>query len=391
MLKEEQLELLSRVLQFTDQPFRGLDNPTLSVYLDSGPRWSDPAAVLAAFREQAAKLIETVSHENPQWREQIAREVARSEPALAAFLHSPRRELGLLLLAGEWADLLEVYPLSAAPKNIFHYDYYLHLEPWLALQDLKQAEVIHWLHCQNLSNRLQDTLFVERLGYGALDLQRGNWFSDADVLNFVSNQPGPRYYARYLLRVLGKRFPDALATEIWETLNRYGQTRLTSGSKEIPFAELAREWYQLFGVRFEKEWYFGPYHPARHYLFGGHEWEPGLLRGLLARYFPMLELLGRAGINFWQFFSLLRLEPRYSLKGLQGKEDSFWPWAVASLNGYELSAAQMQQATQEILEHTRRLNLFVTQPTRSLALCEASLDYFRRLEIAGLGATAIGC
>src|SRR5690348_10559363 len=89
MLKEEQLELLSRILKITDQPFRGLDNPTLSVYFDSGPRWSDPAPALVAFREQAAKLIEEVGRENPQWREQVEREVARSEPAIAAFLHSP--------------------------------------------------------------------------------------------------------------------------------------------------------------------------------------------------------------------------------------------------------------------------------------------------------------
>lgn len=389
MLKDERLEMLSKILHLTGQPFQGLEQPVLAIYLDTGPRWSNPASVLADFQVQTAHLIAEVTSHHPEWRELLMAEVARTQSVLESFLRSEERDAGVMLFSAEWGGLLEAFPLSVAPKTQCFYDYYLHLELWLSLTGQKQAEVSRWFQSEAVSDRLRDPDFVERLGYGAMELQRGQWFSNEDVVAFVHPYQGPRSYVRSLLQLLGKRFPDTLAPSIWEAITGYAETRKAQGKPSLPIKELAQEWYQLYGVQFVKDWYFGPACPERQYLAGGHEWQPGPIVEYISRKFPILELFGRAGFTWGQVFHLFWLEPGFSFRGLKGQEDTFWPWLVASLDNFLLSEEQVHQATQEIQEHARQLNLFEGRKRRGLALCEAAIDYFRRLEVAGLGPEAI--
>ncbi len=391
MLKEEPLELLSRITKITDQPFRGLEQSVLVVYFDTGPRWSNPAEAFAQFQKQSQEFLQQLARQHPDWQPQAAREIERAEPLIAAFLRSPQRDAGLLLMAGEWAELLEVSSLPVVPSNQFHYDYYLHLETWLKLMGKPQAEVTHWLQHKAVADRVRDPDFIQRLGYGALDLQRGEWYSAADVVPFAHPPTDPHSYARQLLQLLDKRFPDALAVSIWEAILQYQAVRKLNGAPALNMTELAREWYRLYGVAFVKAWYFGPACPPRHYLLAGsgHECQPGLLRRFLGRQFPFIELLGQAGFRFGQFCRLLLLHPAFSWRGLTGREEVFWPWLVASLNAFALSAEELRKATLEIQGYAERLKLPLTPSQRNLSLCEASIDYFRRLELAGLGPEAI--
>jgi hypothetical protein len=390
MLKEEKLELLSALVRLTEQPFRGLTQPALAIYLDTGPRWSDPAQVLMLYREQAARLASQVALEQPEWYEPLLREVARVEPFLTTFLHSPKRAAGVMIFAAEWADYLEAFPLDLAPKTHFFYDYYLHLEIWLNLTGQKQAEVTYWFQRESVANRQRDPGFIERLGYGALELERGQWLSSQDVASFTQPEYSPRHYARSLLPILGKRFPDELATRMWEVITEYGERCALSGAKPLPFNALAQQWYNQYGIQFVKAWYFGPHCPQRHYMAAGHEWEPGPILSFITRRIPALELLGRAGFDLGRALYLVWVEKRFSWRGLRGKEPLFWPWMIASLEDFALSYEQVQQASREIDEHIRRLDLQILYPQPNLARCAAAIDYFRRLEMAGLGPEAVG-
>jgi hypothetical protein len=188
--------------------------------------------------------------------------------------------------------------------------------------------------------------------------------------------------------MLDKRFPNELAMLIWEALRQYEQERRLSGMVPLPAKELAQEWYRLYGVQFEKAWYFGPHCAERHYLPAAHELEPGPMLSFIFQKMPALRLLGQAGFGFGQTIRLLLTHPVFSWKGLRGREDTFWAWLVAGLSAFELSPEQLQRATGEILAHAQRLN--ARQASHRVILCEAALDYFRRLELAGLGSEAIG-
>ncbi len=380
--KPGQLEFLARLTRLTDQPFRALAQPVLVLYLNSGPRFSNPATFLGEFDNLARNLGKFQLAAQTQ----LSQELEQARAILEKFFYSPAREEGLMLLVAEWAGLAEVLPLTQAPKNQLFYDCYLHLEVWLNLTGQSQAEILGWVRREAVAQRQGDPDFLQKLGYGVLDLQHGDWFSDHDIAAFARPEHNAKYYVRALLKMLGKRFPDALAPLVWAEINCY-QIKQNQGKS---FEEAAQEWYKRDSTQFIKNWYFSPDCPEHHYLAGGHEWEPGTLFKFSCRKFPVLERLGRAGFNFRQIRRQLATDPAFSWRGLRGQERFFWPWLLATLNEFELSSSQLEQITLEIEVHAQKLNLFTAYPAaRNLACCEAAIDYFRRLELAGLGAEAI--
>ncbi len=246
----------------------------------------------------------------------------------------------------------------------------------------------------------QDSSIYSRLGYGVLDFSVGDWLLSDDVFgrsSLVYGQQDDKACVRELLRVLGKRFPTAEAGLIWHEIEDY-RTRLarTFGppGKEIglpAFEWAAHEWYRAYGVSFQKRWHLRA-SIELHYARNADE----RCRGRWIRWVhPHLLHFVEAGFSPGEVLTALRLYARARKRGMlnllrhsdEAELTHLWIAVTAWLMEFDLDESRLAQARLEIAEHTAWLT---QQGGRAVEAVEAALDYFRRLQQAGLGAEAIG-
>lgn len=391
MLKYDQMEIFSKLSFFGGLSFEALPYTLLTMFLSTAPRWSDPGVSRAAFEALVAGFYANSKPQGKPGGNPLPSELKSVETELVHFLHGLERDEGVLIYASENPFFLQLIPLPFSPENRLFYDCSLHLELLCNYLACNKADADHWLKRQAVNNRVKDPEFIQRLGYGAFDVLKGEWAASGDIALFTeSGRTGPRFFVRYLLNILGRRFPDALAVEIWEEITRFGQERCAEGLEPLLREELTREWYRCRRVEFLKEWYFGPHCPERHYLKAGHEWEPGPRFKLLNRLSPEWEILGRAGISLGQVWRVFATYPGYCARNWKTGNYYFWAWFVTQISETDLSPGEIERAALEIESHSASSGFPGIYSKPSQAACAATLDYFRRLEMAGLGPEAIG-
>ncbi len=236
----------------------------------------------------------------------------------------------------------------------------------------------------------------EPLGYLQLDLAVGKWLAWDDVARFTHvghPEQDDKLHVRELLRIFGKRFATAEAELIWQQVEEY-RDRLTQlygpaigAVGKLNFEQAAQEWYTAYGRQFEKAWYLQA--PLDlHFARSGHEYIRGRWLRLLhpdLQYFveggfsagEVLDtlILRRPGGSIWQLWSMNR--PALA---------RFWVKLAAYLMDFPLEIEAIEQALAEITEHAARLGRRKGYPVETAA---AALDYFRRLQMAGLGSEVI--
>ncbi len=390
MLEAKQPDLYSTLGRLTGEPFGELFSPVLSISLGTGPRWSNPEPILLKFKnltgKTRAQLITSVPTETGNFEELLS----QVEETFEIFLHSPQRSEGVIIYASARPRLIEFIPFSITFPEFCFYDRSLHLDLFFPEIDKDQIKITHWVHRERVNQRLIDPLFIQRLGYGSLELQRGNWFSNADIAAFARVVPNSHHYAGLLLLWLDKRFPDLLAEKIWHEITGYARQKGILDQPEPFLKNLAREWFSLYGLKVIKDWYFSPNCPQRHYLQGGHEWEPGPLTGFLLRWEPVLEVFGQAGFDLGKILGIILEHPGYILRNWKSLDLGFWIWFVANLNNLELSPKQINLAFGEI-SYLQASGASLTSGLKTRKeICGTVLDYFKRLDLAGLGPEAIG-
>jgi hypothetical protein len=238
------------------------------------------------------------------------------------------------------------------------------------------------------------------LGYGQMDLQVGEWLTCNDVSAFTyvrHPEQDAKYCVRELLRILGKRFPGAEAGLIWQQVEQYrdhlahlyGPPEGATGRLEFDLA--VTEWYAQYGLKFEKEWHLAaPY--ILHYARVGHERAGGHWLGLLHH---NLVYFGEAGFSAWDALCGLHTVRKFGLlKALvflrsagELEKARYWVEFCAWLTGFIVTEDQVSAALPEITAHAGRLGVQFGYPVHPV---KVTIDYFQRLEFAGLGPQAIG-
>ena len=245
-----------------------------------------------------------------------------------------------------------------------------------------------------------DKAELARLGYGVLDMAVGKWSVANDIAGYSyvrHPEYDEKYYARELLRVLGKRFSNQEAHAMWLQIEKYRDSLVTlygppGGAIGRPvFEQTACEWFSSYGRRFEKAWALQV--PLdRHYAESGRERVHGLWLRLLH---PELRYFIEAGFSSWEVLLALGNQQwggwykvAKRLWGTDRRElTRFWIQLAAYLMEFTLDNAQFEAALVEITEHASRLNRFMGYPVEAAAV---ALDYFRRLQLAGLGSDVVG-
>jgi len=240
-----------------------------------------------------------------------------------------------------------------------------------------------------------DKAEIARLGYGVLDLSVGQWALSDDVAghtNVRHPENDEKYYARELLRVLGKRFSNQEACAMWLQIEKYRESLVTlygppgTAVGRPAFEQTVREWYASYGNQFEKAWYLQI--PLDiHYAQTGRERVWGRWLRIIH---PELRYYIEAGFSSWEV--LVALGNRqwggwYKVaRRLWGHDrmelTKFWIQLGAYLMNFPLDELQFKAVQTEIIEHANRLNRMMGYPVEGAAVV---LDYYRRLQLAGLG------
>lgn len=239
-----------------------------------------------------------------------------------------------------------------------------------------------------------------RLGYGLLDMQVGDWVASNDVATFTHvrhPELDNKYQARRLLEILGKRFATTEAQEMWAAIEQYREDLARRFGPPgqvvglIEFEQAANEWYETYGLLFEKHWYLRApfdlnYARTGREIIGGH-W--------LTRLHPNFKHFTDAGFSPWLILKTLHLAQfdgwfatwRLLRRAEPAMLDYFWLRLAAYFLRFNLTVEQVEIAMREIKNHAK-----VIEATRNapVSLAEAALDYFRRLEFARLGPEVIG-
>lgn len=238
-----------------------------------------------------------------------------------------------------------------------------------------------------------------RLGYGLLDMQVGDWLTSNDVASFTyvrHPEQDNKFHVRELLMLFGKRFPNVEAEAIWREIENYREGLANTFGPpgcavgRVSFEQAARAWYKIDGSRFEKDWCL--HSPTNlNYARTGTERVVGRW---LRQLHPDLGDFIEAGFSFWTIVVTVHspqfegwIKSLWRLKhGSQVVQNLFWVRLAAYLLRFSLNKAQVEQAVIEVAEHANRLQTVRGQPVRT---SEAALDYFRRLELGGLGPEVI--
>ncbi len=234
----------------------------------------------------------------------------------------------------------------------------------------------------------------ERMGILRLDLASGEWQAWNDLANYSFvryPEQDEKYYSRELLRILGKRFSNVEAGVIWQEIEHYRREFVAlygppQGAVGGPsFEQAAGEWYSKYGRGFEKEWFLRI--PLDlHYARAGLERVRGRwLRLLHPDLLPFIE----AGFSPWEVLSALHDPAWGGWFGLlrrwrqadEGELARMWAVLSARLLGFNLDQSGLEQALVEITLYSNRLSRAQAQAVRQV---QATLEYFRRLELAGL-------
>lgn len=240
-----------------------------------------------------------------------------------------------------------------------------------------------------------------RLGYGVLDVAiGGKWFVCDDVVGHTHigyPEQNSKYCVRRLLAILGKRFPTQEASLIWNEIEKYRDYIARtygppdSGGDLIDFEQAAHSWYAQYGQQFEKTWCLRSSFDFHYAHSSGHE----NMEGRWLRWIhPELVYFAEAGFGTFRVLEaltkiypgdpmiLLRVKAQFNRHEL----DLFWVKLAASLMNFKLDEAGLDQALLEIADHATFLEQTYERP---VPLTEATLNYFCRLERAGLDARVI--
>ncbi len=243
-------------------------------------------------------------------------------------------------------------------------------------------------------------VIYSRLGTGVLDLAVGNGWKSDDVAgySFVRHPDQDlKYYSHQLLKILDKHFSAKEAYQIWHAIENY-RARIEAlygppngAEGHLPFAKVAQEWYSLYGPEFEKHWYLTASLDMQYARTTGREivkgrWlrllHPDLISFVESGFLPQNVLSSLKTIKSGSLIAVLKtLFGSNKLKLAQ-----MWVKLAAHLMGFELDGPGLDRALNEITLHAARLSLKVGYP---LGTAEVALDYFRRLELGGLGVEVI--
>ena len=240
------------------------------------------------------------------------------------------------------------------------------------------------------------------LGYGVLDMQVGDWLTSNDVAGFTNVRyphQDNKFHVRELLAILGKRFANAEAEDIWQEIEDYRQAIAvtfgppTASRQLLDFAQAARSWYAAYGPQFEKNWYLQA--TCFDVTFARSQGRENI-KGRWIRWLHRdLALFVQAGFSPWMLLAAIHSSQfggwlkTLDLWRFNDPEQVrlFWVRLTAYLMGFALSVAQVKGAVAEIATHATRLQ---AQHKRPVGTPEAALNYFRRLELGGLGPEVIG-
>jgi hypothetical protein len=240
---------------------------------------------------------------------------------------------------------------------------------------------------------------VALLGYGLLDVQVGNWVASDDVASFTyihHPEQDQRRYARELLLVLDKRFASGEAEIIWQKIENYRENLARiygppdAAIGRVSFEKAARQWYAEYGLQFEKMWYLTA--PLDlHLIRAGREQITGRWLHWLH---PDFAYFIEAGLS-WRTILKAIHESQFggwvaTLRMLRQHDDTakkaFWMRLGAYMANFDLTAGQGRQAILEIEIHQAWMQ---TTQNRTVNSAEATIDYFRRLELGRLGSQVI--
>ena len=250
-----------------------------------------------------------------------------------------------------------------------------------------------------------DPAVVARLGMGILDFAQGDYVGMKDVGRFsFVNCPhaDPRYAARKLLDILGKRLPNKEAWAMWDEIERY-RKHVSADNHTLPFAAAAREWYRLYGRNFEKAWWLNAPLERRYFRTGREDSACGRMIVLFGVALPQLRPLIGAGFTSDQigaFITKHKAETWRLLvlrRGQQAEFEHFMITMIAVLAGFYIADDQRAAVEAEIDAHRERMaqpqphtytgtDYVLQKNAPHITRLDAALDYFKRLEMAGLDA-----
>ncbi len=239
----------------------------------------------------------------------------------------------------------------------------------------------------------------DRLGYGVEDLAVGDWFKCNDIASHsyvLHPDQDIKFYTRELLRILGRRFAAKLALQMWGEIKQYMEQVTTlygpPGKAEgrPGFDQMAREWYAEHGQQYVKNWYLNV--PLDiHYARTGQEKVRGRWVRLLH---PELVVFCEAGFPpalIWEALNLVEkggwpAAAKILLAAEPQPVARLWVKMAACLLNFPLDEIGLENALAEITYHSYRLGRLKGYP---VGAAEVAVDYFRRLELGGLGPEAI--
>jgi|GEM_PF-2342219 len=243
-------------------------------------------------------------------------------------------------------------------------------------------------------------VIYSRLGTGVLDLGVGDWMKCDDIAgySFVRHPDQDlKYYSHQLLRILGKHFCAKEAYQIWHEIERY-RARIEavysppSGAQgHLQFDKTAQEWYTIYGPRFEKLWYLTAPLDIHYARTTGREktqgrWlrllHPDLIAFSESGFSPILVLAALWDVRpggLWTIAKMLFGSDKLALARL-------WTKLAALLMNFELDNAALDRALTEITAHAAYLSHKEGYP---VGAAEVAMDYFRRLDLGGLGVEVI--
>ncbi len=239
------------------------------------------------------------------------------------------------------------------------------------------------------------------LGYGVLDMQVGDWLTSNDVAGFTNVRcpyQDNKFHVRELLAILGKRFANAEAEAIWQEIENYRQAiAATFGPPTAPrelldFAQAAHSWYAAYGPQFEKNWYLQA--TSFDLTFARSQGRENIKGRWIHWIHPDFAFFVQAGFSPWTLLAAIHTSQfggwlkTLDLLRFNNRERVrlFWVRLTAYLMGFDLNVAQVRGAVAEVAAHTVRLQ---EQYKRPVGTPEAALNYFRRLELGGLGPEVI--